>query len=76
MNPIFIIKRSLVKKQSPLTQERDQIKDRLQAKQYKQSQTNIAVDLDVRGKLGMDFFTGGMNVIMDYGLVFWPEVLV
>ncbi len=40
---------------------------------YKQKQfwTNT-VDINVRGQQVMDLFTGG-NVIMDYGLVFWPE---
>ncbi len=32
-----------------------------------------SVDFDVKGQQGMDFFTGG-NIIMDYGLVFWPEL--
>ncbi len=31
------------------------------------------MDFDVRGQHGMDFFTRG-NDIMDYGLVFHPEV--
>ncbi len=31
------------------------------------------VDFDVRGQQGMDFFTGGC-IIMDYGLLFCPEV--
>ncbi len=35
----------------------------------------MLVDFDVRGQKGMDFFTGG-SVIMDYGLVFWPEATV
>ncbi len=33
----------------------------------------MLVDFDVREQQGMDFFTA---VIMDYGQVFWPEVIV
>ncbi len=41
----------------------------------KQLSTNMLVDLDVRGQQGISFFNGG-SVIMDYKLVFWPEVMV
>ncbi len=32
----------------------------------------MLVGFDVGGQQKMDFFTGG-SVIMDYGLIFWPE---
>ncbi len=35
----------------------------------------MSVDFDVREQQEMDFFTGG-SIIMDYGLVFWPEAMV
>ncbi len=39
---------------------------------WKQFQTNIFVDFDVRGQQEMYFFTGG-NVIMNYELVVYPK---
>ncbi len=33
----------------------------------------MSVDFDVRVLNEMDFFTGG-SVIMDYGLIFWPDI--
>ncbi len=33
------------------------------------------INFDVRGQQGMSFLTGG-SVIMDYGLIFWPEAMV
>ncbi len=47
-------------------------KHRLQVKTVQKS-CHMWVNFDVRGQQGMDFITGG-SVIMDYGLVFWPEV--
>ncbi len=43
---------------------------------YKQKlfKTNMWVDFDVRGQ-EMDFTITGGSVIMDYGLVFWPEAM-
>ncbi len=35
----------------------------------------MLVDFDVRGQQGMDFITGG-SIVMDYGLIFCPEVTV
>ncbi len=35
----------------------------------------MAVDFDVQEPQEMDFITGG-SIIMDHGLVFWPEVTV
>ncbi len=32
------------------------------------------MEFDVRGQKGMDFFTG-VSIIMDYGLIFWPEAV-
>ncbi len=34
----------------------------------------MSADFDVRGQQGMNLFTKG-SVIMDYGLIFWPECL-
>ncbi len=33
------------------------------------------MDCDMGGQQGMDFFSGG-SIIMDYGLLFWPEAIV
>ncbi len=41
----------------------------------KNSSKQMWVDFDVKGQQEMDFFTGG-SAIMDYGLIFWPEVTV
>ncbi len=35
----------------------------------------VCIDFDVTGQQRMDFFTEG-SVIMNYRLVFWPEVMV
>ncbi len=35
----------------------------------------MLVDFDVKGQQGMTLITGG-SIIMDYGLMFWPEASV
>ncbi len=35
----------------------------------------MTLDFDVSGQQGMGFFTG-WSVIMDYLLIFWPEMVV
>ncbi len=50
-----------------------QIKHHLGAQSVQNCST--LVDFDVMKQQGMDFFTVG-SVIMDNGLVFWPEVMV
>ncbi len=35
----------------------------------------MLVDFDVRGQQEKDVFTGG-SIIIDYGLIFWPEVML
>ncbi len=53
-----------------------QIRHCLQAKSVQNSlNTNMLVDFDVRGQQEKDVFTGG-SIIIDYGLIFWPEVML
>ncbi len=40
----------------------------------KQSKTNMSLVFDVRGQQGMDFFSG-KSLILDYGLIFWSDVM-
>ncbi len=56
-----------------LSEKYAQIKHRLQAKM--KHITDAILDFDMRGQQGMHFFIVG-NVIMDYGLIFWPEAMV
>ncbi len=69
LSPLSLILLSSVKRSSCLNQERNMHRPSTLYK-WKQLQTNMSVDFDVKGQQRMDFFTGG-SVIMNYGLILW-----